>query len=264
MRRTRKDVLAELEYEMMGAAAARDFERAAPLRDTLLKLRKTIKRRVLGTKDFEVKRREADEGVVEIQRGLGLAEPPRVIECFDISNISGTHGVGSLVCSVNGVANRNRYRMFRIKAGDGIDDPRMMVEVIGRRFLRAVDEAQELSGLVVVDGGITQLRATRAEPDQLGLQSLPAAGLAKRYEEINFEQRGSTAPIRFAQDSSALKVLKQIRDEAHRFALTYHRKLRAKRISESMLDEIPGGGEGTQGDPSPTLWQRSATTQRLG
>ncbi len=243
LRGERKDVLTELEDEMKGAAAARDFERAAALRDTLLKLRKTIKRRVLGTKDFEVKRREADEGVEEIQRALGLAEPPRVIECFDISNISGTHAVGSLVCSVNGVPNRNRYRMFRIKTVDGIDDPRMMAEVIRRRFLRAVNEAQELPGLVVVDGGITQLRAARAELDELGLKTLPAAGLAKRYEEIIFEQRGSSAPIRFAQDSSALKVLKQIRDEAHRFALTYHRKLREKRISESMLDEIPGVGK---------------------
>jgi len=133
--------------------------------------------------------------------------------------------------------------MFRIKTVDGIDDPRMMAEVIRRRFLRAVNEAQELPGLVVVDGGITQLRAARAELDELGLKTLPAAGLAKRYEEIIFEQRGSSAPIRFAQDSSALKVLKQIRDEAHRFALTYHRKLREKRISESMLDEIPGVGK---------------------
>ncbi len=165
-----------------------------------------------------------------------------MIECYDIWNISGTHAVGSLVCSVNGVPSRNRYRMFRIKTVDAIDDPGMIAEVILRRFLCAVDEAQELPALIVVDGGITQLRVVPAELDQLGLQSLPIVGLAKRYEEIIFEQRGSTAPIRFAHDSSALKVLKQIRDEGHRFALTYHRKFRAKRISES-IDEIPGTGK---------------------
>lgn len=243
LRGERRGVLSELEQEMKEAAGARDFEQAAALRDTLLNLRRTIKRRVLGKKDLGLQREEAGEGVMQIQRALDLSDPPRIIECYDISNISGTHAVGSLVCSVDGVPNRNRYRMFRIRTVQGVDDPKMMAEVIRRRFSRAKKESQKLPDLVIVDGGITQLRAARAELDRLEFRALPAAGLAKRYEEIYFEQGGASGPIRFDPESSALKVLKQIRDEAHRFALTYHRKLRSRRISESVLDEIPGVGK---------------------
>jgi excinuclease ABC subunit C len=243
LRGERKDVLKELEEAMRAAAGSQDFEKAAALRDTLLNLRKTIKRRILGTKDLSVKQEEARMGVLELKVALCLPSAPRVIECYDISNISGTHAVGSLVCAVDGVPNRNRYRTFRIKTVEGIDDPRMMAEVIRRRFSRARDESAPLPDLVVVDGGITQSRAARAELDALGLETLPVAGLAKRYEELIYEARGTAAPLRLPAGSNALNVLKQIRDEAHRFALTYHRKLRARRIHESMLDEIPGIGK---------------------
>ena len=227
LRGERRDVLAELEQDMKDAAGAQDFERAAVLRDTLLMLRQVVRRRMLGKKTLEVRADEAREGVEELQRVLGLASYPRVIECYDISNISGTHAVGSLVCSVDGVPNRNRYRLFRIKTVDGIDDPGMMAEVIRRRFRRAVDEAGDVPGLVLVDGGITQLRAATAELAELGLDRVPVAGLAKRFEEIHYERGDQPSPIRLPEDAKALKVLKQIRDEAHRFALTYHRKLRA-------------------------------------
>ncbi len=243
LRGERREVLKELEADMKAAAEKQDFERAAVLRDTLLKLRQALKQRIRGDKSLTVKAEEAQEGVVELQRVLELAVPPKVIECYDISNISGTHAVGSLVCAVNGVPARNRYRLFRIKTVEGPDDPGMMAEVIQRRFGRAVEEAQTLPDLVILDGGITQLRAARAELNRLGLASLPAAGLAKRFEEIYYEDKGATTPIRLPDDAKALKVLKQIRDEAHRFALTYHRKLRSKRIRESMLDEIPGVGK---------------------
>jgi excinuclease ABC subunit C len=243
LRGERREVLAELEAEMKAAAAERDFERAAALRDTLLKLREALRRRVRGDKSFSVKAEEARAGVLALQAVLGLPAPPEVIECYDISNISGTHAVGSLVCAVHGEPARARYRLFRVKTVEGIDDPGMMAEVIRRRFSRALAERQPLPDLVVVDGGITQLRAARAELDRLGLSSLPAAGLAKRFEELHYEVPGVRSPILLPEDSVALKVLKQIRDEAHRFALTYHRKLRAQRIRDSRLDEIAGIGK---------------------
>ena len=243
LRGERREVLGELEEEMRMAAGAQEFERAAALRDTLLHLRGAVRRRVLGTKDLHVKQEDARHGVVELGKALDLPKAPAVIECYDISNISGTHAVGSLVCAVDGVPNRSRYRMFRIQTVEGIDDPRMMAEVIRRRFSRAVQGASPLPDLVIVDGGITQSRAARAELDALGLTALPVAGLAKRYEEIIYEARGTAAPLRMPPGSHALNVLRQIRDEAHRFALTYHRKLRARRIRESMLDEIPGVGK---------------------
>jgi excinuclease ABC subunit C len=118
----------------------------------------------------------------------------------------------------------------------------MMAEVIRRRFSATSGELVSLPDLVLVDGGITQLRAARAELDQLGLQHLPVAGLAKRFEEIYWEKAGRT-PIRLPFESPALKVLQRIRDEAHRFALTYHRSLRRKRIQESLLDDVVGIGE---------------------
>ena len=115
----------------------------------------------------------------------------------------------------------------------------MMAEVIRRRFGGTLAGKMPPPDLVLVDGGITQLRAARAELNLLGLQALPAAGLAKRFEEIYQEKCG---PLRLPLDSAALKVLQQIRDEAHRFALTYHRQLRMKRIRDSVLDEIQGIG----------------------
>ena len=239
----RQDVLDELERDMREAADAHDFERAAAIRDTLLLLRKALKRRLAGKKSLAVRRREAMNGLVEIQQALGLNEPPSVIECYDVSNISGTHAVGSMVCAVDGVPTPNRYRLFRIKTVEGIDDPGMMAEIIRRRFAGAQAEEKPLPNLVIVDGGVTQLRAACLALNELGIENLPVAGLAKRFEELYFENKGGCPSIRFGADADALRVLKQVRDEAHRFALTYHRKLRSQRIRESVLDEIPGIGE---------------------
>ena len=246
LRGERPEFLQELRLAMEKESGLQHFEKAAALRDTLLLLQKAIKERTRAKKSLGVKIDEARAGVLELQKALGLAQPPDVIEAYDISNISGTHAVGSLVCSVEGVPQKNRYRLFRIKTIEGSDDPAMMAEVIRRRFDRAVREQTPLPGLVLVDGGITQLRAARTELDQLGLDALPVAGLAKKYEEIYWEPATSghriDPVIRLPENSPALKVLQQIRDEAHRFALTYHRRLRLQRIKESILDEVEGVG----------------------
>jgi excinuclease ABC subunit C len=183
----------------------------------------------------------AAAGVRELREHLKLDRPPRVIEAFDISTISGTHSVASLVCSVDGLPQRNRYRRFRIRSVEGMDDPAMMAEVIRRRFGRLRAENKEPPDLVLLDGGVTQLAAAQRELQALGFEHVATAALAKRFEEI-FVSVGEP-PLRLPRDSAALKVLQALRDEAHRFALAYHRRLRAWRIRESALDEVPGIGD---------------------
>lgn len=239
LRGEKTEILEELRQAMETEATHRRFEKAAALRDTLLLLRRVVRERIRARKSLAVKADDARTGVDELRVQLKLPRPPTVIEAYDISNISGTHAVGSMVCAVNGLPQKNRYRMFRIKTVHRIDDPGMMAEVIRRRFTRALEEKVPLPDLVLVDGGITQLHAARAELDRLGLTDVPAAGLAKRFEEIVQED----SILRLPLESNALKVLRNIRDEAHRFALTYHQRLRMKRIRESVLDEIEGIGD---------------------
>ncbi len=240
LRGERPEFLNELQQAMEREAGARNFEKAAALRDTLLLLRRAVKQRARASKTLKIRAEDARAGVTELRAALGLELPPRVIEAYDISNISGTHAVGSLVCAVDGLPHKNRYRLFRIRTVAGSDDPAMMAEVIRRRFGGSLAQELPRPDLVLVDGGITQLRAARTELDRLGLQDLAAAGLAKRFEEIYWK---GNAPPRLPLDSAALKVLQQIRDEAHRFALTYHRRLRMRRIRDSALDEVEGIGE---------------------
>jgi excinuclease ABC subunit C len=238
------EILRELEQSMGKEAGERNFEKAAALRDTLLLLRRVVRERARVRKTPAIKAEDARAGVAALRAALGLERDPRTIEACDISNISGTHAVGSLVCAVDGMPQKSRYRMFRIRTVAGADDPRMMAEVIRRRFERAVAEGSTLPDLLLVDGGITQLRAARAELDRLGLSTIPAAGLAKRFEEVYWEPPGRTAKsVRLPPGSPALAMLQRLRDEAHRFALTYHLALRHRRIRESLLDDIEGIGE---------------------
>ena len=139
---------------------------------------------------------------------------------------------------MDGIPKPARYRRFRIKTVQTADDARMMAEVIRRRFTRLKQNGAHAPDLVLVDGGLIQLRAAAAELAALGLTDIPVAGLAKRFETIYFDRRVLHLPAA----SPALRVLQRLRDESHRFALTYHRKLRARRIRESRLDEIPGIG----------------------
>lgn len=240
LRGEKPELVVELRREMDNAAEALDFERAAALRDTVFMLDRTVRQNARVAKSPEMQQQAARKGLEELQQHLSLPALPDVIEAFDVSNISGTNAVASMVCAVDGLPRRNRYRRFRIASVEAIDDPRMMAEVVRRRYSRLLDEQAELPGLVLVDGGITQRHAAQAELRNLGLPELPIAGLAKQYEEIYFGD--SHAPLRLPRESEALQVLQRLRDEAHRFAITYHRKLRGRRIRESVLDDIPGVG----------------------
>jgi excinuclease ABC subunit C len=197
----------------------------------------------------EVRKRERLRALKEIKEILNLDRIPRRIECFDISNIHGDQAVGAMTVFINGFPERNAYRKFRIKTVSGIDDYSMMQEMIGRRFKRLLeaDSKQREHGydeppnLVVIDGGKGQLNAAIAQMHQDGVFGIPTISLAKREEEIFLPKRAF--PIKLGQDSEALHVLQHIRDEAHRFGVTYHRGLRGKKMTESALDQFEGIGE---------------------
>ncbi|HEY5621720.1 MAG TPA: excinuclease ABC subunit UvrC, partial [Pontiella sp.] len=242
LRGERMEMLKELRTEMEQMAKELRFEEAAALRDMLTHLHNVVKERARVRKSPKMKQDEARQGLRELQEKLHLSREPRLIECFDISNISGTSSVASMVCAVDGVPYPNRYRRFRIKTVEGADDPRSMAEVVRRRYLRLQREKKPLPDLIMVDGGITQLRAARAEMVELGLGELPIVGLAKRYEEIVWDHEHNSGNLVLPRHSAGLAVVTRLRDEAHRFAITYHRDLRRQRIMESRLDEIPGIG----------------------
>ena len=240
LRGQRPLVIESLKEEMREAAAAQDFERAARLRDTWMALQEMVRERHRAQARPDLLRATARDGCEQLATALRLRGFPHVIEGFDISHMGGTLTVASLVASVDGEPAPSRYRHFRIRTA-GNDDPASMAEVITRRYTRLRDEGQPLPDLVLVDGGLSQLRAARAILAGLGLADLQTIGLAKRVEEIVVDREGEESVL-LPVDSPALQVLIRLRDEAHRFAITYNRRLREKRIRESVLDEIPGVG----------------------
>ncbi|GFO97181.1 UvraBC system protein C [groundwater metagenome] len=181
-----------------------------------------------------------NEGLLGLQKALSLPAAPSVIEAFDISNISGTDATGSLVAFENGKPDKKNYRRFKIKTVEGADDFAMMGEVVGRAYARRKEEGKKMPDLVLIDGGKGQLNAALTALGSLGLE-LNTAALAKEFEYIFLPDRET--PVILPKDSPALKLVQRIRDEAHRFAVGYHRKLRGKRLKESELDEISGIGE---------------------
>ena len=190
----------------------------------------------------EETRTAAQQGLAELAAALKLEKPPRVIECVDISKLFGTHNVASLVVAVDGLPDRRWYRHFKIESFEGADDPRAMAEVVRRRYGpdSTLTAKSPRADLYICDGGVTQLRAARAVFAELGITDIPTVGLAKRMEELVTDNGGE--PLLLPRDSEGLMVVTRLRDEAHRFAITYHRSLRERTIRESALDEVQGIG----------------------
>ncbi|MFN2603514.1 MAG: excinuclease ABC subunit UvrC [Gemmatimonadaceae bacterium] len=182
----------------------------------------------------------AGDPVYELGRELGLHRLPRTIVCFDISTTQGTDTVGAGVWFENGRARRGEYRKFRVKTVEGSDDFASMREVVSRYFQRRQTEEKPLPDLIVIDGGKGQLSAAHEALASLGLDDRPLVSLAKREEEVFVW--GRAEPVRMSRRSTALRMLQQIRDEAHRFAVTYNRKRRTMRTVTSELLKIPGIG----------------------
>ena len=195
-----------------------------------------------------------------LQEVLGLPEAPLRIEAYDISTLQGTNTVSSMVVLEDGVPRRSEYRRFKIRTVDGQDDFASMEETIRRRFqayLRERERSAEQGkfsyppSLVVIDGGVGQLGRAVKVMDELGID-IPVIGLAKRMEEVYLP--GQPEPVRIPRNEEALYLLQQVRDEAHRFAVTYHRTLRSKSMVDSLLDEVEGVGPG----------RKKALTRRFG
>jgi len=191
----------------------------------------------------EMKTEVISSGLQELKSRLRLPKMPRRIECYDVSNIQGTLAVSSMVVLEKGWPKPAHYRRFRIKTVAGADDYAMIQETLRRRFKRGLSGEGTwgiIPDLVLIDGGRGQLNAALEVRQELKLGSVPMASLAKENEEVFIP--GDPRPVRIAKDSPALHVLQRARDEAHRFAVGYHRKLRSKEVIVSALDEIPGIG----------------------
>ena len=197
--------------------------------------------------EFKLAEQETDERaadpVYELGQALGMQKLPRSIICFDNSTSQGKDSVGGIVWFENARPRRSEYRTMRVKSVDeahGPDDFQSMREVVGRYFRRRLDERKQLPDLIVVDGGKGQLSAADEALQDLALGAIPLIGLAKREEEVF--QRGRAEPLRLPRRSPALRLLQQIRDEAHRSAVTYNRKRRSMRTVTSELLRLPGVG----------------------
>ena len=330
-----REMIATLEGEMRKAAEKMDFEKAAELRNMLDDLRRTTRPTRRFTRHSLPSTIDPMAEVQALTDALQLSRVPLVMECFDISNISTTHVVASMVCCRNGVPDKDNYRRYRIRTVEGQDDFASMAEVVRRRYSRVLLEAREsspeiaefsqenpaeamdrinhpersrgiplrnvqvtpgdgkpgrarsrcvtastslrsarndgenfvadrekfvavrLPDLIIVDGGKGQLSSACCELQRLGLHDLPIIGLAKEFEEIY--RPGRAMPLQLPADSGALHLLQRIRDEAHRFANTYHQLLMKKRIAESILDDCPGVSQNRKN----LLLRKFGSVQRL-
>jgi excinuclease ABC subunit C len=253
--------LAELEQWLTGVNGSK-VEIKVPQRGDKVELLETVKRNAQYSLIQYVSKRATDAAVsgkalTEIEEMLSLNRTPLRIECFDISNISGTSVVASMVVFEDGLPKKSEYRRFIIDTSEGWDDTRAMHQVITRRLKRMLDdrnvdlaEVSETGGriskfayppaLIVVDGGKPQVSAAQRALSELGITDIALCGLAKRLEEVWLPNNAD--PLIFPRNSEGLYLLQRIRDEAHRFAITFHRSRRSKVMLESLLDEIPGLG----------------------
>jgi excinuclease ABC subunit C len=295
------EMIGQLEADMKKAAENLEFEKAAMLRNSMQDLQQTVKQRSRKfSRDLKLPTTiEPQKEMDELQRVLGLPTLPRIIEGFDISNISGTLSVASMVRFANGMPDKDNYRHFRVKSVIGSNDFASIAEIVGRRYRRLLQEsaptnvtatsphldplprgggeenqaspsakdsllstapgkrqgegeavrerdsksrpAVSLPDVILIDGGKGQLSAATAVLHSLGLGAQPVFGLAKQQEEIFLLGRDES--IKLPDDSPALHLIQRVRDEAHRFANTFHLSMRKKRIRESVLDEFKGIGD---------------------
>lgn len=186
----------------------------------------------------------ARETLIMLKQDLNLKDIPLHIECFDNSNLMGTNAVASMVCFKNGVPSKKNYRHYNIRTVDGPDDFSSMREIVYRRYKRVLEESEKLPDLVIIDGGKGQLSSATSALRELDIYGkIPVVGIAKRLEEIYFPE--DAYPLHIQKKSSSLRLIQRIRDEAHRFAIAFHRNKRSKNTFKSKLEEIPGVGKTT-------------------
>lgn len=252
--------LAEVTAWLTGLRGGRVDVRV-PQRGDKRALAQTVQRNATQALALHKTRRAGDlttrsQALQEIQDALGLADAPLRIECFDVSNLQGTEVVASMVVFEDGLPRKSEYRRFAVRGTGGQDDVAAVHEVIGRRFRRYLDERVESGelvadgeqgrrfayppSLVVVDGGQPQVAAAARALEELGVTDVALCGLAKRLEEVWLP--GEDHPVVLPRTSQGLYLLQRVRDEAHRFAITYHRQRRSSAMTRSVLDDVPGLG----------------------
>jgi len=264
LRGQRVTLTRDIEREMKAYAKASEFEKAAKARNQLFALQQ-LGRQILFS-DRELQDAENDQALVELAELLGLSQPPRRIEGFDISHMQGTDNVASMVVFANGLPDKAAYRKFKMKLA-GNDDFAHMFEVIRRRLRDENRKKWGLPDLILIDGGKGQLTAALSSRDMVSLNNIPMIGLAKRQEEIiihvtdsiqnldierlterskkhgaYFTRTGDFVSILLPSNAPAVKLLQRVRDESHRFAVSYHSTLKIKRQTASLLDDVPGIG----------------------
>lgn len=235
-----REWLETLRAEMTAAAGKHEFEKAAELRDVVFALEQTLRKTRRFERHDPTRPLGAEEALQALQRALQLATPLHTMECFDISHISGTFVVASMVHFAEGRPDKNNYRRFQIKSFIGNDDFRAMEEVVGRRYRRLAEEKRPFPDLIVIDGGRGQIGAALKAFLSLDLSPPPLIGLAKQHETIIFPDE--RPPLNLPLNHPGLNLLQRLRDEAHRFANTYNANLRSKKIRESVLDDFVGLG----------------------
>jgi excinuclease ABC subunit C len=234
-----REWLTELQELMNKAAESRDYERAAELRDVIAALRRTTER----TRKFtysSILQMDVTEPMEALKEALGMDALPRTMECFDISHISGSFCVASMVRFVDGKPERKAYRRYQIKTFIGNDDFRAMCEVVGRRYKRLQAEKRPFPNLIVIDGGSGQVASALRAFLENDLEPPPLIGLAKKRETIVFSD--GRPSLNLPGTHKGRLLLQHIRDEAHRHANTYNAELRRRKLRESVLDDFPGLG----------------------
>jgi len=231
--------------QWLSQKSGRDVRIHVPVRGDKRKiLNMAVRNAEMSMKQAQLKskpRESALEALTQLKEVLSLGSLPHHIEAFDISNISGTDAVGSVVVFENGLPVNSKYRQFNIKTVKGVDDVAMIGEVVSRRYARLVSEQKPMPDLILIDGGPGQVSAAQKSLQKLDLD-IPLIGLAKRFEHIVTPKKGTGGVIILPRTSGALKLLMLIRDEAHRFAVASHRRKRTSRLTHSELDVIPGIG----------------------
>lgn len=232
----------QLASEWLSLKAGRRVRISVPRRgDKRALLGLALKNAVLQLASRTRSKAASDPALAELKAALGLAATPIRIEGYDISNIQGSVAVGSMVTFDRGARLKSGYRHFKIRQVHGADDCAMMREVLSRRLAHLKEGRERRPDLILVDGGAGQVSAARSAMEKAGVTGIPVIGLAKKDEEIHREGEGP--PLKLPRRNRALRLLQRVRDEAHRFAIHYHRKLRGRNAIHSELDDIPGVGE---------------------
>ena len=252
-----KNVLRKLSGEMKKYALDKEFEKAAVIRDRINELSYITQKIDVSFGEDEIrvrekKRKESRQNVEGLFRSLDFAVPKKIIriECYDVSNIQGTNAITSMVVFNDGIADKSQYRYFKIRGKETPDDYAMMKEALERRFkYLAGKESKDISystkpSLIVVDGGKGQLNMALSVLSEFNLK-IPVIGIAKREEEIIQQRNGEFKITRLRRDSKMLHLVQNLRDEAHRFAISRHRNLRSKKAVQTILGDIPGVGKKT-------------------